>query len=185
MSARFSISLCFQPCNLSFPERRSNPGTTRGPPKVTHHQSPTLNPGWNICSSPSFPQPLADVFFSFFFHKFMSDDLWRDERGWCVLGWGREVGGRWRGQGGGEGIHLIPGSRCIYWRLITQQQSHHALDDFIIWFLGVREGGERSGTKAIGRCWTIVNTGAECSTGHNFHVVIISFDTVSEQVYVL
>ena len=30
------------------------------------------------------------------------------------VGWGEAVVGGWRGQGGGEGIHLIPGSRCIY-----------------------------------------------------------------------
>lgn len=74
--------------------------------------------------------------------------------------WGRRADSGWRGQGGGEGIHLIPGSRCIYWRLITQQQSHHALDDFIIWFLGVGRVGGRSVTKTRGRRWTIVHTGA-------------------------
>lgn len=74
-------------------------------------------------------------------------------RGVCWGGW--PGGNRGGGQGGGEGTHLIPGSRCIYWRLITTQQSHHALDDFIIWFLGVgRVVGGRSGTKARGRCRT-------------------------------
>lgn len=111
LSARVFLSVCFQPCYLSFPERRSNPasarGTPRSPPSVANTQS------WlEHLFQPLAPSPLGCCFLSFFFHNScqkISGEM--SEAGVC---WGRRGGGGWRGRGGGEGIHLIPGSRCIY-----------------------------------------------------------------------
>lgn len=126
-------------------------GTPRSPPSVANTQSRLEHLFQPL--SPSTPWLLFSFLFFFIIHVRGSLERW--VRVVCVGegGWGRR-----RGQGGGEGIHLIPGSRCIYWRLITEQQSHHALDDFIIWFLGVGRAGEGSGTKTRGSCRTIVNT---------------------------
>lgn len=147
------LSIFSQEKQSCYSPRPPNPHTTTAHPHLpTHHHPSRSLPSVAKAQSRFIPAPLCLnpwLLFSFFFFIIhVKGSLQRWVRVVCVGGgWGW---GGWRGQGGGEGIHLIPGSRCIYWRLITEQQSHHALDDFIIWFLGVGRVGRDQGQKQEG-----------------------------------